>query len=119
MKSINSELIGKPEGKTRTVWVVGTFTTETSTLDWFYVKATAKAYFEGEKVIKHPSSELSQVHLFSLDVAEEMLDDDITDVIDNFYDTYVSKEEFYSSEHVQSFPYTAEGWKYIVTNLLG
>lgn len=115
---INRVLFGKPAGATKTVWVVASFTTESSTFDWFSDESKAIEAYSAIKVIT-PSQELTQHHYFAFEVAEGMPVDDITDAIDDFYDSNVSKVEFYDSEHIQCFPYTAEGWNYIVNNLLG
>lgn len=117
-KPINRVLLGKPVGATKTVWVVASFTTESSTFDWFLIESKAIEAYNAAKVIT-PSQELTQFHYFAFEVAEDMPVDNITNAIDDFYDASVDKAEFYASEHIQCFPYTAEGWSYIVDNLLG
>lgn len=97
----------------RKIYIVGIYSIGAVNSDWFDSKEEAEASFERGK--KHTGGPLNaQQFIFSCEVSKSLSVSDTTEVVDSFFHVSVLAPEFFYSDKVRMYPYTAEAWDLII-----
>ncbi|MDE5179152.1 hypothetical protein [Vibrio fluvialis] len=112
--AINTQIYPNSQScDTKIVWVVGSDSLSSSSFDWYPNEAPARKQYENDKSFVMKVSKTQQ-HFFAFEVDASLSNDEVTDEVDAFYDEHFRSKAFNMSKLVECYPYTADGWDYLV-----
>lgn len=112
--AINTLIYPSSQGSdTKTVWVVATDSLSSTSFDWYPNELSARKQYENDKSFVVKVSKTQQ-HFFAFEVDASLNTDEVTDEVDAFYDEHCRSKKFNMSKLVDCYPYTADGWDYLV-----